>query len=120
MKYFRFLLVVTMAFGLLLAPVGCQTVKDWFCPNAATIENVIAGARTTIATIESEFPGIIPIEYQAAINAAGAVIAQGTAMLDAKYCPTAADVQAVQTTQTTMNKSLRMAGTATLKALRKP
>jgi uncharacterized protein YceK len=110
------LMILIMVLAMALS--GCATVKGWFCSNEATINNIIAGANNTITTIESMFPGMIPVEYQAIIDVARAVVTQGETYL-AAGCPTDAQVSTLQSQQTQVTSNLKAAGVATMKALKK-
>ena len=102
-----------------LALAGCATVKSWFCSNETVINNMIAQGNNTITTIETAFPGLVPVEFQAPLDLARALVAKGEALL-AKGCPTDAQVLDMESTQAQVSSSLKSAGTKTMKALRKP
>ena len=113
------LLICCSVLVLALMVSGCATVKTWFCSNETVINDIITKGNNTITTIETAFPGMVPIEFQAPLDLARALVAQGEAML-AKGCPTDADVTTLESIQAQATSSLRMAGTKTMKALRKP
>ena len=87
---------------------GCATMKDWVCNNRVIIENAITAANSTITSIEITFPGVIPLPYQAAIDAARAIVASGEKMLADNLCPSDADVAIIQAKQITVQTQLKL------------
>lgn len=99
------ILIIT-AFAL---AAGCATLKTAFCANVETINKAIAAANDIIREIEAQFPDVIPPEYQLAINAAKAVVTQGTAVLAASFCPSDTETETVTVAKMTMTNKLMTA-----------
>jgi hypothetical protein len=79
-------------------------VGTWVCSNRTTIMGYITAAETTENTVNTEFPGVIPVEYQAVLVAAEAVINTGEAALAASSCPSDTDAANVQAATIALSK----------------
>jgi hypothetical protein len=80
-------------------------VGTWVCSNRTAIMGYITAAETTENTVNTEFPGVIPVEYQAILVAAEAVINTGEAALAASSCPSDTDAANVQAKSVDLSKA---------------